>query len=265
MTTWPKISGFISDLDGVAYRGDAPIESAVRAFRSWHEAGIPYAFVTNNSTKTAEEFSAKLNGMGIPIGPERVVTTAAVAADRASKLLPPGSRVLVIGADSLRRSVAAKGFELADRNVAAVVAGLDRSFTFEKLALAQAALLNGAIFIGTNPDAMLPHGDGYEPGAGSILKAIETASGVAPVIIGKPQPDLLLIALSVLGTPAESTLMIGDQVDTDILAAAAAGLKSILVRTGVPQAGPFAALPDFDVESLDDIPLPSTAQEHRHG
>jgi 4-nitrophenyl phosphatase len=171
----------------------------------------------------------------------------------------------VIGADSLRRSVAAKGFELAERNVAAVVAGLDRSFTFEKLALAQAALLNCAIFIGTNPDAMLPHGDGYEPGAGSILKAIETASGVAPVIIGKPQPDLLRIALSVLGTPAESTLMIGDQVDTDILAAAAAGLKSILVRTGVPQAGPFAAVPDFDVESLEDIPLPSTAQEHRHG
>jgi 4-nitrophenyl phosphatase len=115
--------------------------------------------------------------------------------------------------------------------------------------------MGGAHFIGTNPDHMLPHGDGFEPGAGSILKAIETASGVAPVIIGKPQPNLILIALSILGTDPKSTYMLGDQVMTDIVAGHAAGLPTILVRTGVAEKGPFPITPDFDIETLASIPI----------
>ena len=102
---------------------------------------------------------------------------------------------------------------------------------------------------------MLPHGDGFEPGAGSILKAIETASGVAPVIIGKPQPNLISMALSILGTDPKSTYMLGDQVMTDIVAGHAAGLPTILVRTGVVEKGPFPITPDFDIETLASIPI----------
>ena len=254
MADWPIVSGIISDLDGVTYRGDDPIDSAVHAFQKWHETGIPYAFVTNNSTKSAAEFADKLRGMGIPAVPERIITTSAVAADRLASLVQPGARVMVIGARALTRAVEGRGFEIADEGVAAVVAGLDREFTYAKLAKAQTALLRGARFIGTNPDHMLPHGDGFEPGAGSILKAIETASGVAPMIIGKPQPDLVTMALSILGTDQKSTFMLGDQIMTDIMAGHKAGLPTILVRTGVAEKGPFPIEPDFEIETLASIP-----------
>jgi len=262
-THWPKISGIISDLDGVTYRGDEPIESAVGVFQRWNDSGLPYAFVTNNSTKSAEEFSVKLNAMGIPADPARIITTSAVAADRLSDSFKPGSRIMVIGSQALVRAVADRDFEIADEDVAAVIAGLDRSFTYEKLARAQTALLGGAHFIGTNPDSMLPKGVGFEPGAGSILKAIETASGVTPTIIGKPQPDLVTKALSILGTDRQSTFMLGDQIMTDIAAGQAAGLPTIRVRTGVIEKDPLSISPDFDIESLECIPADAfrTAKE----
>ena len=253
-TNWPKITGIISDLDGVTYRGDEPIESAVGMFQRWSDMGLPYAFVTNNSTKSAEEFSVKLNAMGIPADPARIITTSAVAADRLRDLLEPKSRVMVIGEQALVGAVADRGFEIADEDVVAVVAGLDRSFTYEKLAKAQTALLEGAHFIGTNPDAMLPTAGGFEPGAGVILKAIETAAGVTPTIIGKPEPDLVTKALSILGTDQHSTFMLGDQIMTDIVAGHAAGLPTIRVRTGVVENDPPAISPDFDIESLECIP-----------
>lgn len=263
LTHWPKISGIISDLDGVTYRGDEPIESAVTVFQHWSDIGLPYAFVTNNSTKSAEEFSAKLNAMGIPADPARIVTTSAVAAARLSELLEPRSRVMVIGAQALVRAVADRDFEIADEDVDAVVAGLDRSFTYERLASAQTALLGGAHFIGTNPDPLLPKSSGSEPGAGAILKAIETASGVVPTIIGKPKPDLVTTALSILGTDRQSTFMLGDQIMTDIVAGHAAGLATIRVRTGVIEKDPLSISPDFDIESLECIPADafSTAKE----
>lgn len=255
MHDWPVIRGMICDLDGVAYRGDDPIKSAVEAFLTWHEAQLPFAFVTNNSTKSAQEFSDKLNGMGIPAIPQRVITSSSVAADHLAETLPPGARVMAVGSAALADAVASRGFELAVTDVAAVVAGLDRAFTYEKLSRAQDALLGGAAFVGTNPDPMLPNETGFEPGAGSILKAIETASGVAPVIIGKPEPNLVNIALETLGTPREATFMIGDQINTDIAAGQAAGLPTILVRTGVRNTGPAAAVPDFDIQSLKEIPI----------
>ena len=256
------IRGIISDLDGVTYNGDNPIKSAVEAFQAWDEAGLPFAFVTNNSTKSAQEFSDKLNSMGIAASPDRVITTSAVAADHLAETLPAGARVMVIGAAALADAVAARGFKLAGTDVDAVVAGLDRAFTFEKLARAQDALLGGAAFVGTNPDPMLPHETGFEPGAGAILKAIETASSVAPVIVGKPAPNLVKLALAELGTPSEATFVLGDQINTDIAAGHAAGLQTILVRTGVRNTGPALAVPDFDIQSLSEIPVcgPMTAR-----
>lgn len=251
--TLPHISAIISDLDGVAYRGETPIPEAVRAFRYWHEQGLPYAFVTNNSTKSASEFAAKLNGMDIPVTPDRIVTTSAAVAERLHETMPSGARVMVIGAPSLIAAVKARGFEITETDVAAVVVGLDRAFTFDKLQKAQTALLGGARFFGTNPDRMLPHGDGFEPGAGSILAAIETASGVAPLVIGKPQPDLIRMALHVLGSDPTTTFMLGDQIETDIIAGQAAGLKTILVRTGVPPRQVPGVSPDIDIASLSDL------------
>lgn len=249
----PRNTAIISDLDGVTYRGDAPIPSAVHAFRHWHEQGLPYAFVTNNSTKAAEEFSAKLESLGIPASPDRVITSSMVLAKRLSADLPARSRVMVIGENSLIEAVAAQGFQIYDQDVEAVVVGLDRAFTFQKLRNAQSALLAGASFYGTNPDCMLPHGESYEPGAGSLLAAIETASGVTPQVVGKPQPDLVHMALEILGTDPQTTFMLGDQIETDIRAGQSAGLKTILVRTGVSPKEVPGVVPDIEVETLLEL------------
>lgn len=249
----PRDTAIISDLDGVTYRGDAPIPSAVQAFRHWHKQGLPYVFVTNNSTKSAEEFSDKLNGLGIHASPDRIVTSSMVLARRLCADLPARSRVMVIGANSLVEAVAAQGFQIDDQDPKAVVVGLDRAFTFEKLRKAQSALLAGASFYGTNPDCMLPQGDSYEPGAGSLLAAIQTASGVAPRIIGKPQPDLLHVALKILGSDPQKTFMLGDQIETDIIAGQSAGMKTILVRTGVPPKEVSSVVPDIEVETLLEL------------
>lgn len=255
MANWGQISAIISDLDGVTYRGDDPIPSAAKAFQRWHDAGLPYAFVTNNSTKSATQFSDKLNAMGIPARPEQIVASSTVAAQRLTTLVPAAARVMVIGAEALVQAVMDQGFQIADTDVAAVVAGQDVTFTYDKLTKAQAALMGGAVFVGTNPDRMLPHGAGFVPGAGSILAAIEAASGVAPLIIGKPQPDLVLRALKLLGTPASQTCMLGDQLATDIAAGQAAGLPTIRVRTGVAEVGADLPAPDYDVATLLEIPV----------
>ena len=134
-----------------------------------------------------------------------------------------------------------------------VVAGLDRDFSFEKLAMAQQIIRSGGAFYGTNPDLVLPHATGFEPGAGSILAAIEACTGTKPSIIGKPAPTLVEFALKRIGTPRDRTLMIGDQVATDIAAGAAAGVKTMLVKTGVPESGPRELDPDFECDDLSEI------------
>ena len=251
---WPHILGVISDLDGVVYRGADPIPSAVQAFQRWHRAGLPYGFVTNNSTRTAAEFASKINSMGIPVVPSQIVTTAEATAEVVAANHPASARVFVVGAAALRDAILSHGFTIADTAVDVVVVGLDQSFSYQTLGLAQAALLAGAAFYGTNADPMLPKGTGFEPGAGSILRAIAVASGKTPVIIGKPGRQMIDIGLARLGTPRAATLMIGDQIDTDIIAGKAAGLPTVLVNTGVPQTGPRQTEPDFEVDDLTEIP-----------
>lgn len=248
-----KITGIISDLDGVTYRGQRAIESAVRAFQRWYDDGVPYAFVTNNSTKTPGSFAEKLTRMGIPAEPSKVVTSAQVAAQKAAQNVPLGARVYVVGSKALQEEIEQQGLTVAETDVEAVVVGLDRQFDFKKLRQAQTALLNGACFIGTNPDPMLPSDDGFEPGAGAILRAIETASGVSPTIVGKPKPDMVTRALEILGTDPATTYMIGDQIKTDIYAGQAAGLSTVYVKTGVQEQGPFRVAPDITVETLEAL------------
>lgn len=259
MTFWQQLSGVISDLDGVVYRGDAPIPSAIAAFRRWHEAGLPYAFVTNNSTRSAADFASKINDMGIPVTAERVVTSASTVADLVATNHPPSARVLVVGAAALRDAVTARGFTLSDA-ADVVVVGLDRAFTYETLGRAQAALLAGAAFYATNADPMLPSATAFDPGAGAILRAIEVASGRSATVVGKPGRQMIDRAVQILGTAAARTLMIGDQVETDIIAGHAAGLPTLLVRTGVAQPGPHPLAPDFDFADLSEVPLPHPAE-----
>lgn len=253
MPDFSTIAGIISDLDGVAYRGEAPIASAVEAFRAWRERGLPYAFVTNNSTRSAEAFAAKLRGLDIAAEARDVITSAEATAEVLKQRYPPGTAVFVIGAEALRRAIRDAGFLLAEREAGVVVAGLDRSFSYAKLETAQRIILSGGAFYGTNPDRMLPSAEGFEPGAGSLLAAIEACSGRAPTVIGKPQPTLVELALERLGTPRDRTLVIGDQLATDIAAGKSAELPTLLVKTGVPEAGPRSLEPDFEVAHLGEV------------
>lgn len=255
---WPSIRGVIADLDGVVYRGDNPIPDAVEAFDRWARAGLSYGFVTNNSTRSAEDVALKLGRMGVRVEPKQIVTSASAAAELMGSRWPQGTPVYVIGAPSLTTAIETAGFEITDREPQVVVMGLDREITHEKLKIAVRAIMNGARLIGTNPDLLLPTDDGFEPGAGAMLTAVAAAARTTPLVVGKPEPHMIITAMGRLGTAPADTVMIGDQVATDIQAGKRAGICSVLVTTGVPS-GDADALepPDFTVDSLLEIPFAS--------
>lgn len=257
---WPPIEGIISDLDGVVYRGSAAIVDAVQVFEQWQASALPFCFVTNNSTHTPEEVVRKLAAFGLAIAPTDVVTSAITAAEFLRTKYQDLRRVFVIGAPSLLQAVVDVGFEVTDQKPEAVVMGLDRQITHEKLRIAVDAILNGAVFVGTNPDLLLPTVDGFEPGAGATIRAVAAASKIEPLIVGKPELHMIEMALARLGTARNATLMIGDQIATDIQAGKRAGLPTALVTTGVPRRDdPSLMPPDFVVSSLVEIEV-ATAQ-----
>ncbi|WP_439397043.1 HAD-IIA family hydrolase [Bradyrhizobium sp. PMVTL-01] len=251
---WPPIEGIISDLDGVVYRGSTAIADAIEAFTGWQKVGVPFCFVTNNSTHTPEDVVRKLTGFGLAIAPSQVVTSAITAAELIRANYPQLTRVYVIGAPSLVTAMRDVGLEVTDQTPEVVVMGLDRDITHEKMRIAVEAILNGAVFIGTNPDLLLPTASGFEPGAGATIAAVAAATQVQPSIIGKPQVPMVETALSRLRTHRASTIMIGDQVPTDIQAGKRAGLATVLVTTGVPMRQDSSLIaPDFIVSSLRDV------------
>jgi 4-nitrophenyl phosphatase len=246
----PRVRGIIADLDGVVYRGNTPIDSAVESFAGWRQAGIPYCFVTNNSTRSPEEVAAKLTAMGVLCAPDQVVTSATGTTEILKKTWPKGGRAFVLGAPSLIHAVEAAEFEISQDEVDCVIAGLDRALTFERLSRAVQLVLGGATLIGTNPDVLLPTDNGFEPGAGSLLAAIVSSTRVEPIVVGKPQPHLINDAVARLGIAHAECLMIGDQLDTDIVAAQSAGIFSVLVETGVPNSVDSTIIPDLVVPTL---------------
>ena len=253
---WPRITGIVSDLDGVVYRGKTAIEDAVETFKVWQAERIPFCFVTNNSTHTAEDVVSKLRGFGLDAGEEHVVTSAVTAAGLIRKSYLAGTRTYVIGAPSLKKAITDAELEITEKDPQVVVMGLDREITHEKLTTAVNAILKGAVLIGTNPDLLLPTPTGFEPGAGACLTAVSVSSRVKPIIVGKPETHMIEAAIARLGTERSSTLMIGDQIPTDIQAGKRAGLCSVLVTTGVPPVEDPALLPpDFTISSLKEIPL----------
>jgi 4-nitrophenyl phosphatase len=255
----PDIRGIISDLDGVVYRGNTPIDSAVESFAIWREAGIPYCFVTNNSTRTTVEVAAKLTAMGVPTSSDQVISSATGTNVILRRIWPQGGRAFVLGASSLVEAVEEAGFEIAEADVDCVVVGLDRSLTYDRLDRAVGLVLSGAKLIGTNPDVLLPKDKGFEPGAGSLLAAIVAATRVEPLIVGKPQPHLIHDAVARLGIDHTQAIMIGDQLETDIVAARKAGVFSILVETGVPNPVNSELIPDLTVPTLVSLELAMAA------
>jgi HAD superfamily hydrolase (TIGR01457 family) len=193
--------------------------------------------------------------MGITVPAETVFTSALATAQYLSGQ-DSGRRAFVVGEHGLVQALTEAGFEVTDQSPHWVVAGLDRHVTYDVLRAAAFCIESGARFVGTNPDTSLPTEYGLEPGAGAILAAIVATTGVQPTVIGKPQPLMLRLAMESLGGTTVDTAMLGDRLDTDIAAAAAAGMRSILVLTGVSTREDLKESrwrPDLVVDNLGEL------------
>ncbi|GGA08998.1 haloacid dehalogenase [Paenibacillus marchantiophytorum] len=227
------MNGFLIDLDGTLYRGHEPIPHAA-AFIAWLQAErLPYLLVTNNSSRTPEQVSEHLLALGIEVPAAAVYTSSQAAAQYLTEQRGVRQRVHMIGEAGLRIALEAVGFDLVETTPDYVVQGIDRSFTYAKLTEAVRHLKDGATYVLTNPDRMLPSDGGLMPGAGSLAAAITAASGVEPVVIGKPSPIIMAYAIERLGLPAADVWVIGDNVHTDIRGGAVSGCRTALVLTGV--------------------------------
>jgi glycerol 3-phosphatase-2 len=222
------------DLDGVVYLGGSPIPGAADALAKAVASGMRRAFVTNNASRTPSAIAAQLTGLGVPARADEVVTSAQAAARLAAEHLRAGATVLVVGGMGLRVAVRERGFRpvtIAAEHPAAVIQGYAPDLSYSLLAEGGLAVAAGALFIGSNADATLPTPRGRQPGNGSLLQVIATATGRAPLIAGKPEPPLHAEAVARSG--ARHPLVVGDRLDTDIESAVRSGADSLLVLTGV--------------------------------
>ncbi len=257
------------DLDGVVYIGTSPIPGAPQALQRAKDAGAHLAYVTNNASRTPAAVAALLAGMGAPAQATDVVTSAQAAARLLADKLPPRSKVLVVGSTALRLAVRERGLipvSTAAAQPQAVVQGFAPGIDYPIVAEGGIAVRAGAIFVATNADSTIPGPHGTAPGNGSLLQIISHATGVRPLVAGKPEPPLH--HESVIRTGAKHPLVIGDRLDTDIEAAYNTGTDSLLVLTGVdnPRSAvlaPSHRQPTYIAATLDALlePYPEVTRE----
>lgn len=251
-----RIRHLLIDLDGVLYRGNAALPEAQAFISRLRSDGTAFRLVTNNATLTPEQYVEKLDHMGIEVRAGEVFTSALATGMYLRDHLDGTATALVVGETGLRSAVEASGLRLVEEGGDWVVVGLDRTATYEKLARAALALERGARFVGSNPDTSFPDERGLVPGAGALLAALVATTGREPVVIGKPQPLMLELAMKDLSGTDEDTAMLGDRLDTDIAAARRVGMGSILVLTGVSKRSDLSdspVQPDLVVDSLSQL------------
>ena len=250
------------DLDGVVYRGADPVPGVAAVLADRAVRGDDVVYVTNNSMHYRTDYQARLAAMGAPVSPETVVSSARATASYLREHDPDIRRVLVLGGSGLERELRDVGYDVVTAGAAAtrmsqepidgfaaagnpdaVVVGLDPTMTYARLVVASDSIRAGAHFIATNRDPVYPTERGLRPGAGSLVIALEAATGVVPVSIGKPSPFLLEAAAHAVGREPAEAIMIGDGIPTDLAAARAVGARCILMLTGVATRAEVDALP----------------------
>jgi glycerol-1-phosphatase len=222
------------DLDGTVYLAGAAIAGAPEALRKAAAAGMRLAYVTNNAFRTPAAIAALLVGFGVSATPQDVVTSAQAAARMLAERLPAGASVLVVGGNGLRMALREHGLRPVSTAIGrpqAVVQGYSPDITYSLLEEGGLAVAAGALFVASNPDRTLPTRRGNQPGNGSFIQVIATATGQQPLVAGKPEPPLQ--KESVLRTGAKHPIVVGDRLDTDIEGANRVDLDSLLVLTGV--------------------------------
>ena len=224
--------GFIMDMDGVIYHGNRLLPGVKRFVRWLQSTGKKYLFLTNSSERTPRELRQKLARLGLDVDEEHFYTSAlATAAFLASQ--KPGGSAFVIGDAGITNALYEVGYSLNDINPDYVVVAETQTYNYERICRAVTLVLHGAKLIGTNPDVTGPVEAGIVPATGSLIAPIELATGSKPYFVGKPNPLIMRHALKKLGCQREDTVIIGDRMDTDIIAGIEAEIETVLVLSGV--------------------------------
>jgi len=252
MRTRDEIECWLTDMDGVLVHENQALPGAAELLQQWTDSGTPFLVLTNNSIFTPRDLSARLRSSGLNVPEERIWTSALATADFL-KQQSPGGTAFVIGEVGLTTALHEAGFIMTETNPDYVVVGETRNYSFEAITKAIRLLLKGARFIVTNPDATGPSAEGPMPATGAIAALITKATGMEPYVVGKPNPMMFRSAMNRIGAHSENTGMIGDRMDTDIVAGIEAGLHTVLVLTGISDDSEIARYPFRPDEILDGV------------
>jgi NagD protein len=249
------IESWLMDMDGVLVHEDQALPGADRFLSRLKELGLPFLLLTNNSIFTRRDLAARLRASGLEV-PEESIWTSASATARFLETQRPNGTAFVVGESGISTQLYQAGYTLTDNDPDYVILGETRTYSFERITQAIRLIAGGARFIATNPDPTGPSPSGPLPATGSVAALITRATGVEPYFVGKPNPLMMRSALNALEAHSETTAMIGDRMDTDIVAGLEAGLHTILVLSGVTtreEAERFPYRPSRIVDSVADL------------
>jgi NagD protein len=243
------------DMDGVLVHEQSMVPGADRFLARLRERGLPFLVLTNNSIYTQRDLAARLRAIGLEV-PETAIWTSALATASFLHDQRPKGTAFVIGEAGLTTALHDAGYTLSDRSPDYVVLGETRTYSFERITAAIRLILNGARFIATNPDPTGPTPDGPLPATGSVAALISRATGVEPYFVGKPNPLMMRSALNAIDAHSETSAMVGDRMDTDVVSGLEAGMHTVLVLTGITQrdeAERYPYRPSRIVDSIADL------------
>ena len=250
-----EIHSWLMDMDGVLVREEHPIPGAAEFVTRLRERGLPFLVLTNNSMYTRRDLAARLAANGLEV-PEESIWTSALATADFLQSQRPGGTAFAIGEAGLLTALHTVGYTLTERSPDYVVLGETRTYSFERISQAIRLIVGGARFIATNPDPTGPTPDGPLPATGSVAALISRATGVAPYFVGKPNPLMMRSALNAIDAHSETTAMVGDRMETDVVSGLEAGMFTVLVLTGSTrreEAEAFPYRPSRIVESIADL------------
>ncbi|HLU62913.1 MAG TPA: HAD-IIA family hydrolase [Protaetiibacter sp.] len=246
------IESWLTDMDGVLVHENQPLQGAPELIRHWVETGTEFLVLTNNSIFTPRDLAARLRASGLDVPEERIWTSALATAEFCRSQIPNGS-AFVIGEAGLTTALHEAGFVMTETTPDFVVVGETRNYSFEAITKAIRLINTGSRFIATNPDATGPSPDGVLPATGAIAALITKATGQEPYVVGKPNPMMFRSAMNKIGAHSETTAMIGDRMDTDVVAGIEAGLHTILVLTGISDEAEILRYPFRPTEVLAGV------------
>ncbi|WP_328925879.1 HAD-IIA family hydrolase [Streptomyces sp. NBC_00190] len=246
------IESWLTDMDGVLMHEGVPIPGADAFIKKLRESGKPFLVLTNNSIYTARDLHARLTRIGLEV-PEKNIWTSALATAQFLHDQAPGGTAYVIGEAGLTTALHDIGYILTDHEPDFVILGETRTYSFEAMTKAVRLINAGARFIATNPDETGPSAEGALPATGAVAALITKATGKDPYFVGKPNPLMMRTGLNAIGAHSETSAMIGDRMDTDVLAGLEAGMETFLVLTGLTGRGDIDRYPYRPTTVVDSI------------